>query len=576
MKVLYILLLLLPFSSFGQELKANLTARPSEVSVGEAFQLIVSSNAEGSVDLNLPSGVELIAQNTSVSSSSSMIVIINGKMQQNSSEKTMQYTFTCRASKKGLVNFAHVTFKGHGKTVNLNAVSITVTDAPVVSNSLKSNLNNNFFGIIHTNRDKVYVGEPVFVYSKVYARARITDIADFQPMKIDGTVHKTDLFNNKKNLEARNEQIQGKTFQTIQISEDVLIPQEAGTITCEPFDIKIGYQGNFFFSNYTTIHSGKASIKVLPLPANAPASFQGGVGKFAVTTSVSKTHLKEGGVFNYTIKISGSGNLHLLSAPEIQLPDEFELYGDPKIINHVTIGRSGGEGSIEYEYTIQAQEEGNFELPAFDFAYFDPQKEKYIEIPARAIAIQVAHDEHYEATASSERRDVTLKNNGIRYIVQQNDAFSVHFWWESAFFWLLVLLPFIVGIPLGLYLKKRSENAVEISARQQQKNAGKAAHKRLQKATEFLTNGDKKAFNSELLNVFTQFLAQKLKCPVAEVTREKIKQELNAKGASTHELEELLNVWSELEFVRYGMVDDANSHSLLAKVGSIIEKMDKV
>ena len=72
--------------------------------------------------------------------------------------------------------------------------------------------------------------------------------------------------------------------------------------------------------------------------------------------------------------------------------------------------------------------------------------------------------------------------------------FQYIFGGKAHFFWLLVLLPFIVGIPLGLYLKKRSENAVEISARQQQKNAGKAAHKRLQKATEFLTNGDKKGF----------------------------------------------------------------------------------
>jgi hypothetical protein len=563
------------FPVFGQDVKVTLTINPTEVQENEAFLITVETNTNGNLDLHLSSDFEVLSSNRSVTSSSSVMVIINGRVQRKSADRTVQYSYTCRIAKAGRYTVSDATFQTSNELINLDKANIHVTKAPPVGNSLKSNLNKNFFGIIQASRTKVYVGEPVKIYSKVYSRARITDVTDYTPTKITGTVHKTDLLKNRQNLQARNEQIQGINFQTVEISNDVLIPQESGKITCEPFQIKIGYQGNFIFSDYATITSGKEVIRVMPLPKNAPVSFQGAVGKYSVKTSISKTKLKEGDAFTYKITLSGKGNIHLLSTPELTLPDAFELYGDPKITDKHIVTSEGGEGTIEYEYIIQANEEGEFTLEPYSFSYFNPSSEKYVEIPISSYKLKVAKGDHSESNESNgTRNDIEFKNEGIKYIVAKSSGSQTNFLWTQFIFWCLVLLPFLVAIPLGLIVKNRTAQKDTILANQQYKKAGKIASKRLEKASELLQSGDEKAFNEEIYTVFTSFLAQKMKCATSEITREKIKLKFAEEETDQTTIDGLMNGWNDLEMVKFGLSTSVSSEELLQEISSLIEQID--
>jgi|GEM_PF-4554664 len=563
------------FPVFGQDVKVTLSINPTEVQENEAFLITVVTNVNGSVDLHLPSEFEVLGSNRSVTSSSSVMVIINGRVQRKSADKSVQYSYTCRIAKAGTYTISDAIFQMNNKLINLDKATIRVTKAPPVTNSIKSNINKNFFGIIQTSRSKVYVGEPVSVYSKVYSRARITDVTDYKPTKITGTVHKTDLFKDRQNLQARNEQIQGLNFQTVEISDDVIIPQEAGKIICEPFQIKIGYQGNFFFSDYATITSGTEVIRVMPLPGDAPTSFHGAVGKYSVTTSISKTKLKEGDAFTYKITLSGKGNIHLLSAPELTLPDAFELYGDPKVTDKHTVTHEGGEGTIEYEYIIQANEEGEFTLEPYSFSYFNPSSEKYVEIPISSYKLKVAKGDHSESNESNgTRNDIEFKNEGIKYIVAKSNGSQSDFLWTKFIFWCLVLLPFLVAIPLGLIVKNRTAQKDTILANQQYKKAGKIASKRLEKASDLLQSGDKKAFHEEIYTVFTSFLAQKMKCATSEITREKINAKFLEEQTDQVTIDALMNGWNDLEMVKFGLSTSVSSEELLKEISSLIEQID--
>ena len=66
-----------------------------------------------------------------------------------------------------------------------------------------------------------------------------------------------------------------------------------------------------------------------PLPTGKPADFSGGVGEFNISSSINSKELKTNDAITIKLVISGTGNLKLISNPEIKFPDDFEVY-DPK------------------------------------------------------------------------------------------------------------------------------------------------------------------------------------------------------------------------------------------------------
>lgn len=57
-------------------------------------------------------------------------------------------------------------------------------------------------------------------------------------------------------------------------------------------------------------------MTVRDFPAGAPASFNGAVGKFQLNGSLDKQTVTANASDTYLLKLSGSGNLPLIQAPE--------------------------------------------------------------------------------------------------------------------------------------------------------------------------------------------------------------------------------------------------------------------
>ena len=68
------------------------------------------------------------------------------------------------------------------------------------------------------------------------------------------------------------------------------------------------------------------NITVKELPAGAPASFTGAVGKFSMDASLSADQLAANSAGTFTVKITGQGNLPFIQAPKLTLPASFEQY----------------------------------------------------------------------------------------------------------------------------------------------------------------------------------------------------------------------------------------------------------
>ena len=85
-------------------------------------------------------------------------------------------------------------------------------------------------------------------------------------------------------------------------------------------------------------------IHIYPLPTGKPADFSGGVGEFNISSSINSKELKTNDAITIKLGISGTGNLKLISNPEIKFPDDFEVY-DPKVDNQVRLTREGLTGN---------------------------------------------------------------------------------------------------------------------------------------------------------------------------------------------------------------------------------------
>jgi hypothetical protein len=545
---LFFLFLVWTTSSLAQdEVKAVLKASSQTVQVGELFEVVVESSVNGSVDLRFPNEFQVLGRQ---SGGSSFSITINGRnVTPNDSKSEVKYTV--RVTKSGSYTLNNGKFFYPGGSVQLNSLTIKVQDAPPVSNSLRSNLSKPFFGLILPNRTEVYVGEPVTISSKVYAKARIANVSNYEPHKIEGLAYKTDLFKQLDNLQVKNEQVEGINFQTIKLSEDLVIPQEAGEISISPFQIQLGYQGNFIFTDYANITSGSAKIRVLPLPAGKPSSFQGAVGKYNVKGAINTNELKEGEIFVFTLTIEGKGNLHLISTPELELPEGLEQYGDPKKNEKISLTSSGGEGKIEFEYTIQAQEKGIYSIKPIEFAYFDPQEKKYKTTDIGSFELKVLKGELTTTEETTLTKDAQIKAKGLRYWHEQPHPIDGDFFFGSFLFWTLLSITLLGGTGLGIFLRHRQTHASEIQFHQKQRLAFRVFQQKLKQANGLLTNGQSKEYATRAQLATLQYLSDKSGMLSTELTKEKIKTLFANHSISEEQVQRYFKLAEELEYIQF-------------------------
>ena len=84
---------------------------------------------------------------------------------------------------------------------------------------------------------------------------------------------------------------------------------------------------------------------------NVPASFKGAVGKFNLNATLSSNHVKTNEPLSLKATVGGTGNIKILEAPNVEIPNEFEKY-DPKV--NETIDRNGNvvNGSKSFEWLL--------------------------------------------------------------------------------------------------------------------------------------------------------------------------------------------------------------------------------
>jgi hypothetical protein len=171
--------------------------------------------------------------------------------------------------------------------------------------------------------------------------------------------------------------------------QHVLFPTLAGPLVIDP--ARLALPGDFLGGQGVELASQPLTLDVQPLPAGAPASFQGAVGQFNLESQVDKTEVKVGDAVTQRVVISGAGNIEQLADPVWGDAAAWRAF-DSQSTTDAQFQNGQWAGERRSERTLVPTEPGSLTLPAAEFSFFDPAAGQYRTLSTDPVAVAVASD----------------------------------------------------------------------------------------------------------------------------------------------------------------------------------------
>ena len=207
------------------------------------------------------------------------------------------------------------------------------------------------------------------------------------------------------------------------------------------------------------------------MPANPPKDFIGGVGSFNVERLIDDTAIVQGEVFKLILTVEGTGNLQNLEVPDLILPKGFVVYGDPTVTENFVITANGADGSVDYEYNIQATNFGNHSIPGTSISFFDPDKEKYIRVLSDEVEISIEKDKKFQEQLDKQHKqteaEMIVHNADIRNKVERIEHGTL---FGTVGYWSGVGLPVAAAMFFLFFARTKKRNEEEVRVKAEQKN----------------------------------------------------------------------------------------------------------
>lgn len=513
---------------------------------------------------------------------SSSIQIINGKTTK-SSQTTFSYIL--RPLKAGKFTLPRARAQVDGKEIVSKAETIEVVGSNQQNNQPAQQGNatqqgsqqsqqpqNNsqssgreLFLTINVNKTNVVVGEPITATISIYTQADIAGFESAQFPDFNGFWSQEQA--SPTNIEFSRASYNGQIYNAALLKKYILIPQQQGTLTIDPAEIvclvnvRTAPSGSSifdgFFDSVTTVRkkisSRAVKVNVSGLPAGAPASFGGGVGKFSMTAKMNKDSLKTHEAASLIITVSGKGNISLIQAPKVKFPADMEVY-DTKVSDRVD--KSGYSGSKTFEYPFIPRSWGEFVIPAVNYSYYDVDAGKYVTLHSDSLAFHVAKTADVAGAGTvismPSQKDVKSLGSDVRYINVKSSGLAPKgvFFVGSALFWGLTALIILLAFICWVAFRKISARRADIAGAKNRK-ATKMAMKRLRLAGTFLRQNLYTAFYEELHKALLGFISDKVNVPAPELSKERISEILAAGGVPQEQTGAFVSLLDACEFARY-------------------------
>jgi hypothetical protein len=356
----------------------------------------------------------------------------------------------------------------------------------------------------------------------------------------------------------------------------VLFPSLMGPVTIEPARLVIP---GGFFSSGAELQTQPVAVDVKPLPADAPASFNGAVGQFTLSGTVDTTQTRVNEPITWRVTLTGRGNLSALPDPVWPEMPEWRSF-ESQATTNTQFQNGQAVGERVYERLLVPQAEGEYTIPVLEYTYFDPAAGGYQTMTTGAVPISIApgdpastEAQNYASVPGGHKENVEQLATDIRHVKPVPTKLSMgdRSVTESPLYWLAWGVP-LLGI-VGNFVWQRRQ-------RFWQNNAGVArssqARKKAKKALARVRS-EKGDVYSAAGQVLTDYLADKLDQPVAGLTRQALATLLGEEGLRPGLIERVDVCLTDAELGRFSPEsnDPAHAANLLKEIDILIGDLEK-
>ena len=580
---------------------------PLTVAVGEAFRVEFALNAKPDGDtFKAPSfeGFDVLA-GPAISQGSS-VQIVNGSMTKSVS---YTYTFVLLPQAAGNVTIGAAEVKVDGSSYRTRPLPIEIVNEGEGSRAQQQQGGSNRADDTQADaqsrigkddillravvsRSSVYKNEPLHVAFKLYTRVPYVNIVPESAPSFNG-FWSQDL-SDPNSARVGRETYAGKVYETRVLYDYLLYPQQVGSLTIDPVDMIVVAQvvvqsrhadpffggGREVFNVPRKVQSQRATVQVKALPAGAPASFSGAVGNFTMDTQFPSERIAANSGATVTVKISGTGNLTFVQAPKLPLPTSFEQY-NVKTTESINTSAAGISGYRQFEYPFIARAEGTYEVEPVEFSYFDPSRMQYMTLKSKALELEITPDAKGGGDAlvvqgrGMSKEEVKLLGQDIRFIklgspqlrsVREPFLFSAAYW--VLFFGILILFA-MVYVALRRQIRE-SQNVALLRG----KRANKVAVQRFRAAKRYMEEQNRHAFYEEMLRALWGYMSDKFNIPVANLTKENVREELHKRGVSSEESQRFTAIITKCDEAQYSPAASARMTEVYGEGVDIISRIE--
>ena len=477
------------------------------------------------------------------------------------------YTYFLAPTKRGTFTIGQATINVDGAIYKTSPIVITVTaavDKPKDPNDPEYIASESIHLVAEVSKSNPYLNEAVSVVYKLYV-AENTGVRNWNELD---TPRYNDFWSQNisvKGLSVKEGLYKGESYRYVILKKTLLYPQKTGELSLEPLTLDVSVEvpssrRDIFGRQVTTttsrtVTAGRRIIKVKPLPKKGrPPNFSGAVGEFNFKVTPSKYSLNATEAFNLNLEVSGKGNLKLFELPKPIIPAALEVY-EPEHSEKISVTVSGTRGTIKDNYTIVANELGQYPIPPIDFSYFDVSSETYKTINSGQLVINIKQNpnEKLANNTTSVREDYKTKNLDINKFSSFKTSTNLEpknkpLFYGSKLFWFAFLTPLLLIPVIILYTKKQGRRALDYEGNKIRRN-NKLARRYLGEAKKNI--GNKESFYVALERALHNYLKAKLKLETSEFSKDYIFTLLNGMGVLNADIANFLKLLEACELARY-------------------------
>lgn len=505
---------------------------------------------------------------------SNSMQIVNGRV-----SREMSYSFTLQPAKVGNFTIGSASIRANGKKMTTEPLSIEVLRANAAGQARGSEAEEVFLQL-EVNKTEAYLGEQIILDLKLYTSLQIEGYDIPEEPDYQGFFAQEIMRPASNTLQ---EVVNGKQYTTVILRRIALYPQQTGVQTIQPMGIYLAAvedkdrNRSFFYRNTQTIQytTNSLSIEVKPLPPNAPAGFNGAVGKLDFQASADRKVATTDEAVSILLLISGKGDVKRIQPPPLVLSDSFEVYA-PKVVEDKMEEYQGDIlAKKTIEYLVLPKYPGFYTI-APSFTYFDTESGRYVTLGAGPFPLSVRQGtDRHEAKKTTEE-DAGQVLSDIRFIkssasLKQKGADFV----GSPVFWSLTALPLAAFLGIFFFRKMQDKQKGTDMGLLKSRQAGKEARKRLSKARELLSAADSRAFYDEVSKAALGYVCDKLSIPLSQLTRENITEKLQSLKVSASLIEDFEKIIQTCEMALFaGMDNSEDMQSIYERAIAVISGIE--